>query len=233
MTLVLAYLAALAALSAPWLMRQRLGAKPWLETGSALDLPPEPARIPAARLGVTVLLAAIGLLFALLVAAYAMRVPRDAWQILPDPRLLWLTTALLVLASFALHAGRAAAERGGRDALLLWLAAAGTAILGFLVGQALAWRNLLALGAGPASGAGSAFFYLLTALHALHVGGGLVALGAVARRAAGAPGTETARLGVALCALYVDALLGIWLVLFGLLFRTPWSGWIYALCSPA
>ncbi|AWN40322.1 cytochrome-c oxidase [Methylobacterium durans] len=233
MTLVLVYLAALAALSARWLARQRLASKPWLETGAALDLPPGPMRIPAAKLGVSVLLAAIGLLFALLVAAYGMRVPRESWQSLPDPHILWLTTGLLALASLALHGGKGAAERDGRSALMLWLAAALTAMLGFLAGQGLAWRQLLDLGAGPNASAAGAFFYLITALHALHVGGGLVALCAITARAATAPGTEASRLGVGLCALYADALLGVWLVLFGLLFRTPWSGWIYALCGPA
>ncbi|WP_132254056.1 cytochrome c oxidase subunit 3 [Methylobacterium segetis] len=232
MTLVLLYLAVLAALSARWLSRQRLASKPWLETGMTLGVPAGPHPVAPARLGLAVLLAAIGLLFALLVAAYTMRVPREAWQTLPDPGILWSVTGLLALASVALHGAVRAASRGERDGLLLALAAAGTATAGFFAWQWLAWRRLLDLGAGPGSDAAAAFFYLLTALHGLHVAGGVAALAVIAVRALRAADPRDLRPAAFLCAVYLDALLAIWLVLFGVLYRTPWSGWILALCGP-
>ncbi|WP_407527334.1 cytochrome c oxidase subunit 3 [Methylobacterium oryzisoli] len=226
MSLVLLYLAGLGLLAGRWLLRQRLAAKPWLEAGPAVSLPPA---MPPARLGLTVFLAAVGLLFALLTAAYAMRVPAGAARVLPDPRLVWLTTGLLVLASFSLHLAGAAARHGERGAMRAALLIAAAATLGFLAGQGLAWRDLLAAGLASPDAAG-AFFVLITGLHALHIGGGLAGLGAVTARAfAGAAPSA----GIALCALYWDALLAIWLVLFGLLFRTPWSGLLDALCRPA
>ncbi|WP_336488982.1 cytochrome c oxidase subunit 3 [Methylobacterium nigriterrae] len=231
MSIVLVYLVILGSVAAWWLSRQRLASKPWLEAGPGLALQPAQPAVPAAKIGLIVLLAAIGLLFALLVAAYAMRVPPDSRQSLPDPRVLWFTSALLALASLALHAGRAAAIRRERDAVVLSLAAAIAATLGFLGGQALAWRQLLEAGTGSGDAAG-AFFYLITALHGLHLGAGLLALAALTAQALRATGTEALRLPTELCAIYWDALLAIWLVLFGLLFRTPWSGLVYALCSP-
>lgn len=226
MSLVLLYLAGLGLLAGRWLLRQRLAAKPWLEAGPAVALPPAG---PPARLGLAVFLAAVGLLFALLTAAYAMRVPAGT-RALPDPRLVWLTTGLLVLASLALHLAGAAARHGERTALRAALLIAAAATLGFLAGQGLAWRDLLASGLASPDAAG-AFFILITGLHALHLGGGLAGLGAVTARAFRAgPDPDP---GLALCVLYWDVLLAIWLVLFGLLFRTPWSGLIDTLCRPA
>ena len=57
------------------------------------------------------------------------------------------------------------------------LLAAGVLALGFLAGQLMAWRQLDAAGYFLASNPANTFFYLLTALHGLHVLGGLVALG--------------------------------------------------------
>jgi cytochrome c oxidase subunit 3 len=232
MSIVLIYLAAVGVPSAWWLSRQRLASKPWLEAGPISVLPSASPPVSAAKIGIAVLLAVIGLLFALLIAAYTMRVPPETWGAAPDPGLLWLTTALLALGSVALHAAKRSAARHERDGVILSLLAAGVATLGFIGGQALAWRQLAASGAGSAADAASAFFYLITALHALHLAGGLVALGAITARSLSATDTGGERLGIDLCALYWDALLAIWLILFGVLFRTPWSGWIYALCRP-
>ncbi|MBK5188921.1 MAG: cytochrome c oxidase subunit 3, partial [Gemmatimonadaceae bacterium] len=59
---------------------------------------------------------------------------------------------------------------------LFWLR--GTLALGlaFLVGQYLAWRGLSAEGVYLATSASSSFFYVLTAVHAVHLFGGLGAL---------------------------------------------------------
>ncbi len=63
----------------------------------------------------------------------------------------------------------------------------------------------------------ASFFYLLTALHGLHIVGGLVALARTIRRAATGEDDTAFRLSVDLCATYWHALLLVWLVLFALL----------------
>ncbi len=56
---------------------------------------------------------------------------------------------------------------------------AATLLLGllFVGGQYLAWRDLAAQGLYLATNPNSSFFYLLTGVHALHVLGGIAALG--------------------------------------------------------
>jgi len=231
-TLVLLYLAALAVLAARWLGQQHLADRPWLTAGSPHPLGVPTTRPSPARLGLGVFLASAGLLFALLVAAYAMRVPATA-PVPLDPRLLWLTTSLLVGASLALHGARGAARRGREDEATAALGLAAAAGVGFLGGQALAWRALWEAGiAHQGPDAAAAFFCLITALHGLHILAGLVALAWVTARGALLPRPADLGPSIALCTLYWDALLAVWLVLFGLLFRTPWSGLIDALCRP-
>jgi cytochrome c oxidase subunit 3 len=99
----------------------------------------------------------------------------------------------------------------------LALLGAGGAALAFVAGQLAAWRQLDDAGFGLTANPASSFFYLITALHALHVVGGLAALARTAARAWQGRDLAKLRLGLDLCSLYWDFLLLMWLVLFGLL----------------
>jgi cytochrome c oxidase subunit 3 len=72
-----------------------------------------------------------------------------------------------------------------------------------------------------ASGPASAFFYLLTGVHGLHLLGGLIVWGRTLVRMA-QPGVEVIdlRLSVELCTVYWHYLLLVWLVLFAVLLST-------------
>ena len=63
------------------------------------------------------------------------------------------------------------------------LLASGVLTFAFLAGQLAVWQQLSASGYLVAANPANAFFYLLTALHALHVLGGLVAWGRTSARA--------------------------------------------------
>ena len=89
--------------------------------------------------------------------------------------------------------------------------------LAFLAGQLLAWRQLDAAGYFLASNPANSFFYLLTAVHGLHVLGGLVALARAAGKVWRGEDADRVRLSVELCAIYWHFLLFVWLVLFALL----------------
>jgi cytochrome c oxidase subunit 3 len=76
---------------------------------------------------------------------------------------------------------------------------------------------LAGMGYLAATNAANAFFYLLTALHGMHIFGGLVAWWRSAARVWRGAEIVDLRLGVELCAVYWHYLLLVWLVLFTLL----------------
>jgi cytochrome c oxidase subunit 3 len=174
-------------------------------------------------------------LFALTFSAYSMRLEANDWWPLPVPRLLWLNTFLLVLASATLEWARVCVRRADIDGVRFALVAALTVTLAFLVGQLLVWHELNAAGYFLAANPANAFFYLVTGLHGLHVLGGLAALGRVAFRALRArriaPEIARVRLGVELCAIYWHFLLFVWLVLFALI--AGWAGDFLEICRQA
>jgi len=115
--------------------------------------------------------------FLALTAALLMRRGlSENWVSMHKPPILWLNTGLLLASSAALEWARRKLHTG--DRMLFnrwWTVGTGLGIL-FLVGQALAWRELKEAGVYLASTPSTAFFYILTATHAAHLIGGLTAL---------------------------------------------------------
>ncbi|MBR0682617.1 cytochrome-c oxidase [Roseomonas eburnea] len=219
MSAIILYIAVIGTIAAWWLSRQRLMAKPWLEVGVAGEAPGTGAsEIPPAKLGLWVFLAVVGALLTLFVSAYLMRMHMSHdWRPLPTPWMLWFNTVLLALSSFGLHRAQVAARIGWRQGIEVGLIAGGLAALAFLAGQYLAWQQVMAEGFGVATNPSSSFFYLITAVHGLHLLGGLVALGRTTYRASRGAGLAQLRLSVELCATYWHFLLVAWIALFGLL----------------
>ena len=165
--------------------------------------------------GLGVFLAVVGCLFALFTSAYFMRMGLSDWHAMPVPRLLWLNTGVLVLSSVALQmrAAVAARRRPARYGAGSALSPAGLTAVAFLVGQLMAWRELVADGYFLASNPANSFFYLITGMHGLHIIGGLVGARPWSRQSVDAAngGWSGCALSVELCAMYWHFLLFIWL----------------------
>jgi cytochrome c oxidase subunit 3 len=158
--------------------------------------------------------------FSLTVVTYADRMLVADWRALPLPLVLWLNTVLLILSSLALQRARVSADRGQVDGVKSGLLLGGGFAFAFLVGQLAAWQQLVDLGYFAAANPANAFFYLMTALHGLHLLGGLVAWARTSARLRRGVALDSLRLSVELCATYWHFLLVIWLILFGLLLFT-------------
>ena len=177
--------------------------------------------LPVEKLGLLVFLAVVTVLFSLFVVVYIDRMALTDWRPLPMPWLMWLNTAVLVLGSVGMQKARIAVNRRDMDGVRTGLLAGGGFAVAFLAGQLWAAQQLLALGYYAASNPANAFFYLITAVHAVHLLGGLVAWGRTAAKAWWRNfEAEQVRMSVELCAVYWHFLLVVWLVLFGLLLLT-------------
>src|SRR5271157_5173544 len=131
----------------------------------------------ASFIGLYVLLAASMMVFAAFTGALVFRRGLSGdWASMPKPPILFVNTAVLLASSFALEMARRALKAGIRPKFNSWWSVgAGLGVL-FLLGQALAWRQLKDLGIYVATSPSSSFFYVLTASHAFHLVGGVAAL---------------------------------------------------------
>jgi cytochrome c oxidase subunit III len=218
-SITILFLAVIAAIIVWFFLQQRLTAKPWLEEGQIVDLHNEGAfSLPAAKLGLRVFFAVVTVLFMLLIIAYGSRMQFEDWRPAPQLSLLWLNTAMLVLSSLAMQWALIGARRGETDSVMIGLIAGGVFAVAFLGGQILTWRQLNMMVAFDVTHPAIAFFYLITALHGLHLLGGLVAWGRTTSKVLGGVDVADVRPSVELCTAYWHFLLLVWLVLFGLLF---------------
>jgi cytochrome c oxidase subunit 3 len=222
-------MAGIAAIAGWWLSQQRLASKPWLEEGVLVDFRGDNASsLPPAKIGLGVFLAVVGSLFALFISAYSMRMGMVDWRALPVPKLLWFNTGVLITSSIALQWAYMAARRNDMDSVIIGLLAGAASAVIFLVGQLLAWQQLKVAGYFVASNPANSFFYLITAVHGLHLMGGLVALGRTTAKVWRGAKMIQVRLSVELCAIYWHFLLLVWLVLLGLL--TGWTDNFVDIC---
>lgn len=208
-----------------FLMVRRLRTKPWIEKGT-IDLDDGIAGLDAERVGLWMFLGVVTSLFSLFMIIYMERSGFPDWRPLPDPQILWINTALLILGSLAFQLARNAARHDRLSGVKLNLTAGGALTIAFIAGQVLAWRQLTAAGYFLAANPANTFFYLITALHAVHLLGGLWVWArttlSVWRGLESLDVTEIAgiRLRVQLCSVYWHFLLLLWLVLFYLLITT-------------
>jgi cytochrome c oxidase subunit 3 len=199
----------------------RLAEKSW-ETPGGGHIAPEDYRPPAAKVVLILYFGVAAVLFGLVTSAYLMRMgmpgmghgPMGGWRPLPEPPLLWINTGMLMLASLA---GEGARIAGGGRRQVGWGLAAGLLGLLFLAGQLLLWGRLVDAGHGLSADPAAAFFYLVTALHGMHVLGGLYFW---ARAVLASGGEGNAALRFQLTAAYWHFLLLVWLLMLGLFVAT-------------
>lgn len=135
------------------------------------------------RIGTLVSLASIAMLFTSLSSAYIVRsgVTYD-WYPIAVPRVMFGSTALLILGSVSIEIARRKLKHSLSGAYSRYLLLTLLLGLGFLVSQLFAWRQLAAQGIYISTHPHSSFFYVLTGTHAVHIMGGLLALVFVWRR---------------------------------------------------
>ena len=228
MSLTVAY-AALATGIVVWaLLVSKLRVKPW-ETQVAAPAGAGFDGLAPKRIGLWIFLAVVTSLFCLFLSAYYMRMGSHGhaghgtadWTAIRDPGILWLSTIVLIVGSVAMQSARASITRGQVEQTRVRLFAAGLLTAGFLIGQMVAWRQLRLSELFTPQNPALAFFYVLTAVHGLHLLGGLfVWTRTLARSLKKDIEPIDLRLSVELTTVYWHYLLLVWLGVFAVLLST-------------
>lgn len=211
--------------------------------GPGRDAPSPQDRLLRARLGLGVALTPVLMMFLIFAVAFMVRrllgvgdtdpssAVREWIHIqLPIPLLL-VNSVVLALSATTMELSRRGMAKQvvlapvleipgislGKDRSVPWLHV--TVVLGFafLSGQALAWRQLAASGYLLHGNRSSAFFYVMTILHAMHVGGGLLALLYAAAMPMLHRSLDSRRLVVDITAWYWHFMTALWLLMLPML----------------
>jgi cytochrome c oxidase subunit 3 len=203
-----------------WLLKHTFNTQPWVADAAADEFSGESLNINAKLVALATFLAVATSLFGLFISAYTQRSDYYDWRPLTEPGILWVNSGFLVLASMAYQFTRNAAIAGRTGSVKTGLMIAGVMTFLFLGGQFLAWQELNAAGLYASTNPANAFFYLLTAVHAVHLLGGLWVWARSAVKLATGADADAVRISVELCTIYWHFLLLVWIVLFGLLLST-------------
>ena len=173
-----------------------------------------------ATIGMWLFLAALTMLFGATMMGYGIVRARlaDKAQLgtLHLPHLLWLSTALMLGGSVAIHSAVVAVRRERQQRLRQWLIATCALAIGFVAIQTPAMASLLVQHrAFRAQGMHLyALMFFLILIHALHVLGGMIGLAVTTRHAFGGRYDHERYAGVKHAAMYWHFLDVVWLVMF-------------------
>ena len=173
------------------------------------------------RIGMWVALASVVMLFTALTSAYVVRLGwSNDWRPTAAPSFLWASTALIVAGSWTMARAQRGLRQHDEAGSRRWLTVTLLVGLGFVAAQLLAWRQLVAQGVYLKSNPHGSFFYVLTAVHGLHVLGGLAGLALLLlwRAPSGREARARRRSAFDAVTLYWHFMDGLWIYLFLLLF---------------
>ncbi len=191
---------------------------------SAPDYTPSPRPINKPLLGLLLFLGTEVMFFAGLISTFIiLRAGSLTWPPSDQPRLPVKVTAIntlfLLISSYTMfRAVKVIRDKGYSRTLIKWLVA--TAVLGtvFLTIQGSEWIRLVSYGLTFTSSVYGATFYTLIGCHGLHVLGALIFLLYVLLKAIRRKYSLQEHTGVVLCGVYWYFVVGIWPVLYVLVY---------------
>ena len=174
------------------------------------------------KLGLRYIMVVSTIMFCLFIVTYSDRLVYQDWKSMPEPLLLWLNTLLLVITSVVFISAQIASNKNNFEIVKNRLIVIGLLSVVFLLGQLLVWQQMVDQGYYVSSNPANAYFYVFTALHGLHLLGGLVYWLMTIKKVWNPKDIIVMKTKhtVELCAIYWHFLLAVWVVLFGLMLLT-------------
>jgi cytochrome c oxidase subunit 3 len=207
-----------------------LGEKPWLaQVGEIPIINNAEQEVLKGKTALKFFLAVVGVIFFLFTVTFLSRtqfpdfmaLSGEPWQPFTNPIKLWYNTAALMLGSIALQWAKLSVLANHLDRALAGIILGIFFSLSFLMGQLLVWNQLYDLGYVITSNPANSYFYLFTAVHGVHILGGLAALFKVTYQFMQKKSLTQLSAGISLCTSYWHFLFVVWLLLFALLTSSP------------
>lgn len=179
-----------------------------------VEEPKKPLAMHPKKFGMWLFMASVAMLFASLTSAYIVRRAEGNWLYFELPDLFYTTTIIIVLSSITLHWAYWSAKKDNLERVKILVTV--TTLLGivFLVGQFIAWSDLVNQQVYFVGNPSGSFIYVITGLHGAHLISAVVFL-LIVLRSAYRFRIHSRRLAqLEMCLTYWHFLGGLWLYLF-------------------
>jgi cytochrome c oxidase subunit 3 len=180
----------------------------------------KPLGMNAKKFALWLFCVSVVMIFGALTSAYIVRQAEGNWLIFELPQLFWINTGIILASSMTMHWAYHSAKRDRLESVKVGMVI--TTILGvaFLIGQYLAWGDLVDQKVYLVGNPSGSFVYILSGLHGLHIVGGVVFLLIVLASTFKYKVHSKSLNQIEMCVTYWHFLGGLWLYLFVFLLLT-------------
>ncbi len=159
-------------------------------------------------------LVSVVMVFISLSSAYIVKKSVGDWVYISFPPLFKTTTGLIILSSISMHFAYISARRNNIKSIRIGLVITAVLALSFVIGQYMAWGQLVEAGHHFVGNPASSFIYVFTGLHVAHLIGALVFLFIVLGKAFNYQVHSKSLVRIEMCTTFWHFLGGLWLYLY-------------------
>jgi cytochrome c oxidase subunit 3 len=141
-----------------------------------VDMVEQPISMHPKKFALWLFIVSVLMVFAGWTSAFIVRQAEGNWLDYDLPQIFWVTSAIVILSSVALHWAYISAKRDNIVQLRLGMSLAMILGVCFLVGQWYSWKALVSIEIFFVGNPAGSFLYVLTGMHAVHLISGLIFL---------------------------------------------------------
>lgn len=136
----------------------------------------EPLTMNPKKFGMWLFMVTVFMVFAALSSAYIVRKAEGNWVYFDLPVLFWINTIIILISSASMHWAYRSAKRDNLESLKIAMVITTILAFAFMIGQFLAWSELVSNRIHLVGNPSGSFIYLISGLHMAHVIGGVIYL---------------------------------------------------------
>jgi len=174
----------------------------------------KPLAMHPKKFALWIFIASVIMIFAALTSAYIVRQSDGNWMMFDLPNTFWVTSAIILISSGTMHWAYLAAKKDNLEVTKIAISITSVLGLAFLVGQYIAWGDLVKRNVYFVGNPSGSFVYVLSGLHGMHIIGGVVFLLIVLVATFRYKVHSRSLAQMEMCATYWHFLDGLWLYLF-------------------
>ncbi len=141
-----------------------------------VEEPKKPISMHPKKFAMWLFIGSVAMLFAAFTSAYIVRQAEGNWLYFDLPNLFYITSGIILMSSFTLQWAYWEAKKDSLDRVKLLVGITSLLGVAFLVGQVMAWRELVEHSVYLVGNPSGSFIYILTGLHGVHLISGIVFL---------------------------------------------------------
>ena len=141
-----------------------------------VEEPKKPISMHPKKFAMWLFIGSVAMLFAAFTSAYIVRQAEGNWLYFDLPNLFYITSGIILLSSFTLQWGYWEAKKDNLEKVKLLVGITSFLGVAFLVGQVMAWSELVDHSVYLVGNPSGSFIYILTGLHGVHLISGIIFL---------------------------------------------------------